>query len=505
MDWKVRLFIGIIIFAVVGYLIVVYRAKEEEEKRSGGIVVLCAGDSITAANYPGYLQKKCHSLGKNITVINKGVNGHTSGEYLHYMKSVSLLEETDPDIVLLQLGTNDVRVDGDKTNTVAFEANMSEIITLIESYTNSGGRKPKLVLGTVPSVKRTRFSFNYGSERRVVEEINSAIVEMAKRHGVSLVDNYQLFIEYPEHLPGVHPDEKGYRLLAKNWLKAILPLLDTVDSSKRRMLCDPKGKIVFQSNRDGQWEIYVMNADGSGLKRLTENEWDDEYPVWSPDGEEIAFKSNRDGNWEIYKMSANGSSVTRLTSCEAEDASPCWSPDGEKIAFHSSRDGDWEIYIMDADGGDPVRVTKSPHKEILPAWSPDGKKISFAGNRIFGWQVYVMDVDGNGRMRLTNQKGARHSAWSPDGSKLAYVSSHADGKDDIWTMNPDGSDKTRLTIDSANYDCFPAWSPDGSKIAFAKSPDKENGNWEIWIMNGDGSCPTRITHHPGQDKFPDWF
>ena len=501
MDWKVRMFIGMIIFAVVGFLIVVFRAKEEEESLEG-IVVLCAGDSITAAGYPGYLQKRFHSLGKNITVLNKGVNGHTSGEYLQYMKSVSLLEETDPDIVLLQLGTNDVRIDGDKTSTVDFTANMREIITLIESYTNLKGKKLELVLGTVPPVQRMRFPFDADSGRRVVEEINPSIMEMVRRQGTAFIDNYQLFIEHPEHLPGIHPDEEGYRLLAENWLSALLPILDI---SEKNVLRELTGKIVFQSNRDGNWEIYVMNAGGSGLKRLTENESDDEYPVWSPDGEEIAFKSNRDGNWEIYKMNADCSAVSRLTNCEAEDADPCWSPDGEKIAFHSSRDGNWEIYAVCADGGEPVRITKSPHKEILPAWSPDGRKISFTGNRLFGWQVYVMDADGNKRKRLTNQKGACRSDWSPDGSKIAYVSSHADRKGDIWVMNPDGTDKKRLTIDSANYDYYPAWSRDGKKIVFAKSSDKRTGNWEIWVMNADGSCPVRITCHSGQDKFPDWF
>jgi len=152
MNWKVRLLTGIIIFAVFGFLIVVFRAKEEG-KSLGGVIILCAGDSITAASYPRYLQEKLHPLGKHITVLNKGVNGHTSGEYLQYMKSVSLLEQTDPDIVLLQLGTNDVRIDEDKTSIADFKANMVEIITLIKSYTNSRGKKLELVLATFPPVK----------------------------------------------------------------------------------------------------------------------------------------------------------------------------------------------------------------------------------------------------------------------------------------------------------------------------------------------------------------
>ena len=129
--------------------------------------------------------------------------------------------------------------------------------------------------------------------------------------------------------------------------------------------------------RDGNYEIYVMNADGSGQTRLTNNPADDDYPAWSPDGTKIAFTSDRDGNDEIYVMNADGSGQTRLTNNPADDQYPAWSPDGKKIAFDSDRDGNYEIYVMNADGSGQTQLTNNPANDKYPAWSPDGKKIAF--------------------------------------------------------------------------------------------------------------------------------
>jgi len=116
-------------------------------------------------------------------------------------------------------------------------------------------------------------------------------------------------------------------------------------------------RIAFESDRDGDREIYVMNADGSGVTRLTDHDAPDALAAWSPDGQRIAFMSARDGDFDIYVMNADGSGVTRLTDNDAVDWAPDWSPDGQRIAFMSARDGDFDIYVMNA-AGEPVATTR---------------------------------------------------------------------------------------------------------------------------------------------------
>src|SRR5437867_1556082 len=173
------------------------------------------------------------------------------------------------------------------------------------------------------------------------------------------------------------------------------------------------GKIAFASGRDGNFEIYVMNADGTDQTRLT-NDPAEEFPPydwnpsWSPDGTKIAFESNRDGTIEIYVMNAHGTDQTRLThsSSTASSLEPSWSPDGTKIAFESDRDKHnltTDLYVMNADGTDVTRLTNSPAtSDYAPSWSPDGTKIAFVSDRDGNTEIYVMNADGTDVTRLTN-------------------------------------------------------------------------------------------------------
>jgi len=131
----------------------------------------------------------------------------------------------------------------------------------------------------------------------------------------------------------------------------------------------PTERIAFASVHDDNYEIYVMNADGSNQIRLTDNPAHDIGFTWSPDGRKIAFTSDRDGNYAIYVMNADGSNQTCLTNNQANNGSPAWSPDGNEIAFASDHDGKAEIYVMNADGSDQTRLTDNPASDYNPTWS----------------------------------------------------------------------------------------------------------------------------------------
>jgi len=183
----------------------------------------------------------------------------------------------------------------------------------------------------------------------------------------------------------------------------------------------------------------------------------------------IAFQSDRSGNYEIYVMTRGGAPLVRLTNTTAANGQPSWSPDGAKLAFTSDRDGNREIYVMNADGSGQTRLTNNSATDDVPAWSPDGTKIAFASDRDGNSEIYVMNADGTNQIRLTNNAATDYwPAWSPDGAKLAFESDR-DGNLEIYVMNADGTNATRLTSNSTE-DSSPAWSPGGTRIAFSAIP-----------------------------------
>ncbi len=200
----------------------------------------------------------------------------------------------------------------------------------------------------------------------------------------------------------------------------------------------PDGKqIAFMSDRglQGDMEIFVMNADGSGETRLTNNTSFEGQPTFSPDGTLIAFASDRlDANFEIYTMSADGSNSSnpnRLTNSAASESRPNFSPDGGRIAFRTDRDGNGEVYVMNANGTAESRLTNDPALDGELAFSPDGQRIAFRSHRVEGTadegkaDIWVMSVDGSEQTNLTTgptgQFADRRSDWQPMVSILTVI------------------------------------------------------------------------------------
>jgi Tol biopolymer transport system component len=256
-------------------------------------------------------------------------------------------------------------------------------------------------------------------------------------------------------------------------------------------------------------EIWVMNGDGTELRRLTHNATFDLGAVWSPDGTTIAFYGAdvEVGEPRVFLIDANGGEQTPLT--EMRSRWPSWSASG-KIAFDNGSPTSGDIFVINADGSELERLTHSPAaRNIRPDWSPNGQKIAFTSRRDGNDEIYVMNADGSEPTRLTNNTFSDNApAWSPDGRQIVFQSNR-DGNVEIYTMNADGTDQTRVT----NYpgrDQDADWAPDGRTIAFERDAEPiANLTVQVFVMNADGTDPTQLTGlllptDPSENGHPGW-
>ena len=288
-------------------------------------------------------------------------------------------------------------------------------------------------------------------------------------------------------------------------------------------------KIAFESRRDGDMDIYLVNPDGSDLQRLTTGAeaWE---PTWSPDRSKILVASTLhgggEGEEEVYVMDADGTNMRRLTHTPGEGTSSWsadWSPDGEQIVFTSNRDGGdlgwdgYELYVMAADGSNVRRLTRRLGSEGVPAWSPDGTKIAFTrhpdGDQEGRGDIYVIQPDGTNLQRLTRDARASRPSWSPDGKKIAFMSDRSNRKQaddadeiEIYVMDADGANIQRLTH-RPGPDGHPDWSPDGSEIVFAFYGEGNTGTGDdvgIYVIGADGTNLRQLTFGGRNEGHPNW-
>jgi Tol biopolymer transport system component len=257
------------------------------------------------------------------------------------------------------------------------------------------------------------------------------------------------------------------------------------------------GKIAFASDRDGNFEIYLMDSDGGGQIRLTEDAGEDYSPAWSPDGTRLAFVSTRDGNAEIYLMNIDGTGQTRLTNTTASELAPVWTPNGSQIAFVTNRDGNDEIYLMNPDGSNQTNLTQHPADDTSLTYSLNGDMIAFSSDREDSqFEIYVMHANGAEAARLTTAEGDDITpVWSEQ--RISFQTNR-DDNDEVYTMGFDGSNQTRLT-NTPELDVDPGQTSEGARISLASSRD---GNLEIYLMNPDGSGLQRLTSNNAADLQP---
>jgi Tol biopolymer transport system component len=301
--------------------------------------------------------------------------------------------------------------------------------------------------------------------------------------------------------------------LALAVVASALPILVAVPSPVLASFPGENGLIAWSKifpTRDA--EIYVMNPDGSGQHQLSLNDRNDSFPAWSADGSLIAFQSSG-ADVDIWVMNADGSGEHNVSNDPTgPDLQPAWSADGSQIAFVKQNfDGTSALWVMGSDGSDQQQLTDEITTNVHPNWSPDGSKIAFASDRDGNFELYTIEPDGSNLTRLTftvNQHEDNPS-WSPDGRRLAYDACvsptfpcQGSANYEIFAMREDGSGRRRLT-DDPSIDWNAAWSPDGNQIVF-RSDRAANGT-QLWKMRADGSAVIQLTfpdYQGGVD--PDW-
>jgi dipeptidyl aminopeptidase/acylaminoacyl peptidase len=226
-------------------------------------------------------------------------------------------------------------------------------------------------------------------------------------------------------------------------------------------------RIAFMNNYDGDYEICVMNADGTGVKQLTKNSAVDAHPTWSPDGSRIAFTSNRDGDFDIYTMNPDGSDQTNITSDDpSTDDAPHWSPDGNWIALETDRYHSTHIELITPDGQLGPELGSVAYDSWFDSWSPDGKSFLVESNRTGDYDIYRYDLEGSGlQLQLSLAQPAK-------------------------TVSDDSAVEGAAT-----------WSPDGKQIAFSSNRD---GDFEVYVMDADGGPQRQLTHNSVDDIVLDW-
>jgi len=268
--------------------------------------------------------------------------------------------------------------------------------------------------------------------------------------------------------------------------------------------------VAFVSNRDpqGSWEIYISRIDGSQVQRLTYNTGIDVHPVWGPGGL-IVFESNRDRNWELYMVDVTGDGVpVRLTEDDATDMGAFWFPDGERIVFESNRDGDWELFKLNVVTGELTQLTNNDTTDRLPIVSHDGALLAWLQTDEDGVEnLWVMDVEsGEARQMTDTGYSVGGPVFAPDDSFLAFHAEDAGGDSEIFALDLVSGAIKALTINSVD-DRAPTFWGDPSRVIFQSAVDDRQGRpgqYELFIvdplpLDGPANAPVRLTVEPEAD------
>ena len=260
-------------------------------------------------------------------------------------------------------------------------------------------------------------------------------------------------------------------------------------------------RIGFVNNQTGHKEVYVMDYDGEGVKRLTDDKSIDLLPRFSADGRRMAYTGYKDGNPDLFLIDLETGRASTLSDEQGLNVAGGFSPDGTKLLMTLSRGKSPNLYLKDLTTGAVTRLTSHFGADSTPTFSPDARQVAFVSDRSGNPQIYLLDLATKAARRLSNMNWCDAPAWSPTGEWIAFAG-RANRKDkmDIFLVDVTGAQVRQLTHgEGSNED--PTWSPDGRLLAFSSTRE---GRSQIYLMDADGSAPRRIADVPGASSTPHW-
>jgi|CXWL01.1.fsa_nt_gi serine/threonine protein kinase len=268
---------------------------------------------------------------------------------------------------------------------------------------------------------------------------------------------------------------------------------------------DPHGgRIAFTCTRGEYNQLCMINRDGSGLTQLTDMEASNYYPVFAPGGSSLLFSSNRNGAFDLYLLLFSEKQLFQITENVGNVVSPDYSPDGRRIVFaNRAGEGPTSIWMVNADGLNPRLVYTGANEIVATAWSPNGERIAYAMSMGIPqeYEIFTMDADGRNHLRISQGLlGIGGSVdWSPDGNYLLIYAGPFDDKD-IFKLDAGTGNAIQLTDGGNNAGA--SYSPDGLYIVF--NSQRNDDQADLYIMRADGTNQIQLTNHPEPDWGPQW-
>ncbi len=258
--------------------------------------------------------------------------------------------------------------------------------------------------------------------------------------------------------------------------------------------------VVFQSNRNGNVELYYTDLAGSGeAVRLTNSQLNNTNPMYGPDSQTIVFQSDRNGRFDLFTIDQQTGKETQITSDPADDVNPFYSPDLKFLVFQSNRNNNWDLYVLNVETGNEYQLTDSLTDETFPAWSPNGRQIAFLSDDNGATDLYVLDLETGEITQITNDGKTNNATWSPEGNRIAYQSER-DGNLDIYSYDFTENKEYRVT-DYEGIDSGPTWDCGGTNLAFTSTRDGDTNIFQVFWQGGGAS---NMTIDPATDKWSQW-